>query len=96
MSAATPRTIPPFRASRIEIAVDLSISDLALWSGISRNKLSMHLKDAVDPLPAFNWGRKWMVNKQDFLQWRARRFSNTAPDPAIVAPRRRRRKSRVS
>jgi hypothetical protein len=95
MSAATPRTIPPFRASRIEVAADLSISDLAIWSGLSRNKLSMHLKDPVDPLPAFNVGRKWIVNKAEYQAWRARRFSNSAPDPAIVAPRRRRRKSRA-
>jgi hypothetical protein len=97
MSAALPTaSITPRRASRIEIATDLSISDLALWSGLSRNKLAMHLKDAVDPLPAYNFGRKWIVNKQEYLNWRSRRFSNTAPDPAIVAPRRRRRKSRVS
>jgi hypothetical protein len=96
MSAATPRTVTPFRASKIEIAVDLSIADLAIWSGISRNKIAMHLRDAVDPLPSYNFGRKHLINKQEYLAWRARRFSTSGPDPAIVPPRRRRRKSRVS
>ncbi len=95
MSAATPRTVTPFRQSRIEISVDLSISDLAIWSGISRNKIVGHLKDPVDPLPSYNFGRKHLINKQEYLAWRTRRFSTAAPDPAIVPPRRRRRKSRA-
>jgi hypothetical protein len=88
-------SISPRHASKIELAVDLSIVDLAIWSGISRNKLSIHLRDAVDPLPSYNYGRKHMINKQEYLAWRTRRFSTLAPDPAIVAPRRRRRKSRA-
>jgi hypothetical protein len=96
MSAAlATSSISPRRASKIELAVDLSIADLAIWGGISRNKIAMHLRDAVDPLPSFNYGRKHMINKQEFLDWRRRRFSTAAPDPAIVAPRRRRRKSRA-
>ena len=96
MSAAlATSSITPRRASRIELAADLSLADLAIFSGISVNKLYSHIREAVDPLPAFNWGRKWTVNKQEYLAWRSRRFSNTAPDPAIVPPRRRRRRSRV-
>ena len=91
-----PRFISPVRHSKIELAVDLSISDLAIWGGISRNKISQHLRDAVDPLPSYNFGRKHMINKQEYLSWRARRFSTAAPDVAIVPPRRRRRKSRAS
>ncbi len=97
MSAAlATSSITPRRASKIELAVDLSIADLAIWGGISRNKISMHLRDAVDPLPSYNFGRKHMINKAEYLAWRARRFSTSAPDPAIVPPRHRRRKSRVS
>ncbi len=95
MSAVLPCTIPPFRQSRIEIAHDLSISDLAIWSGLSRNTLLLRIHDVVDPLPAFQMGRKLLVAKSDYLAWRARR-STTAPDPAILPPRRRRRKSRAS
>jgi hypothetical protein len=92
MSAAlATSSITPRRASKIELAVDLSIADLAIWSGISRNKLSLHLRDVVDPLPSYNYGRKHMINKQEYLAWRTRRFSSVRPDPAIVAPRRRRR-----
>jgi hypothetical protein len=95
MSAAVATSsITPRRASRIELAADLSLADLAIWSGISVNKLYYHLREAHDRLPAYNFGRKWMVNKQEYVAWRARRFSNVAPDPAIVPPRRRRRKSR--
>jgi hypothetical protein len=96
MSAAlATSSITPRRASKIELAVDLSIADLAIWGGISRNKISMHLRDAVDPLPSYNFGRKHMINKQEYLAWRTRRFSTTAPDPAIISPRRRRRRSRA-
>ena len=94
--SATASSITPRRAARIEIAHDLSLSDLAIWSGISVNKIYSHIREMVDPLPAFNYGRKWIVNKQEYLAWRTRRFSSVRPDPAIVPPRRRRRKSRAS
>jgi hypothetical protein len=97
MSAAlSTASITPRRASRIQIAETLSLSDLAIFSGVSVNKLYYHLAEAVDPLPAYRMGRKIYVDKSAFVEWRARRFSTTAPDPAIVPPRRRRRKSRVS
>jgi len=92
MSTPKSTTISPRRLSAIEVAVDLSLSDMEIWAGISRNKLQQHMHDPIDPLPAYNMGRKWLVNKSEYLEWRSRRFSSTKPDPAIVAPRRRRRK----
>jgi hypothetical protein len=89
------RSISPFRQSRIEVAVDLSISDLMVWSGLSRNTIYSHLYDPVDALPYYQMGRKIYVNKAEYLAWRTRRFASVKPDPAIVPPRRRRRKSRA-
>ncbi len=99
MSLPLPTTsITPRRASKIEVAHDLSLSDLSIWSGLSRNKLYGHMHDPIDPLPYFQYGEhsKVFVNKEAFLAWRARRFASTRPDPAIVPPRRRRRRSRAS
>ena len=97
MSAAVSTTsITPRRASRISLADSLSLADLAIWSSVSVNKLYYHIREAVDPLPVFQMGRKIYVSKAEFVAWRARRFSTSAPDRAIVASRRRRRKSRVS
>lgn len=94
MSAAIPASsITPRRQSRIEIANDLSLSDLSIWSGLSVNKIYMHMHDPIAPLKYFQIGRKIYVAKSDYLSWRER-FSSTAPDPAIIAPRRRRRKTR--
>jgi hypothetical protein len=96
MSAALPSTsITPRRQSRIEIAHDLSLSDLSLWSGLSVNKLYFHMREVIDPLPYYQIQRKIYVNKAEYVAWRTRRFSSTKPDPAIVPPRRRRRKSRA-
>jgi hypothetical protein len=98
MSAVLPTSsITPRRQSRISIACDLSLSDLSIFCGLSRNKLYGHMHEAVDPLPYFQYGErsKAMVNKEVFLAWRARRFASIkTDDPAIVPPRRRRRKSR--
>lgn len=96
MSAALSTSgITPRRASRIEIANDLSLSDLAIWSSVSVNKLYSHMREPVDPMPFYQMGRKIYVNKAEFVAWRARRFASSKPDPAIVPPRRRRRKSRA-
>jgi len=97
MSAAlSTSSIMPRRQSRIEIAHDLSLSDLSIWSGLSVNKLYSHMREVVDGLPYYQIGRKIYVSKSEYLEWRTRRFASTRPDPAIVPPRRRRRKSRVS
>ncbi len=98
MSLPLPTTsITPRRASKIEVAHDLSLSDLSLWTGLSRNTLYRHLYDATDPLPYYQIGpRKIYVAKTEYLAWRSRRFASTRPDPAIIAPRRRRRKSRAA
>lgn len=96
MSAAyATRVITPRRASKIEIADSLSLADLSVWSSVSMSKLYAHTREAVDPLPMFQMGRKIYVSKKDFESWRARRFSSVRTDPAIVAPRPRRRKTRA-
>jgi len=97
MSAAQPlsSTITPRRASKISVAADLSLADLAIWSSVSVNKLYAHMREAVDPMPFYQMRRKIYVSKAEFVAWRARRFASTKPDPPIVAPRRRRRKSRA-
>lgn len=95
MSAAlATSSITPRRQSRIEIANDLSLSDLSIWSGLSVNKIYGHMKETIDPLPYYQIQRKIYVNKAEYVAWRTRRFSSVRPDPAIVPPRRRRRKPR--
>ncbi len=97
MSLPLPTTsITPRRASKISVAADLSLADLAIWSSVSVNKLYWHMHEAVDPLPFFQMGKKIYVSKAEFVAWRARRFASVRPDPAIAAPRRRRRRSRAA
>jgi hypothetical protein len=92
MSAAlATSSITPRRQSRIEIANDLSLSDLSIWSGLSVNKIYGHMRETIDPLPYYQIQRKIYVNKAEYVAWRTRRFSSVRPDPAIVAPRRRRK-----
>ncbi|SRR6266851_638531 len=89
-------SITPRHQSKIEIAVDLSLSDLSIWAGLSRNKIYSHMYEAFEPLPYYQIGRKIFVNKAEYLAWRTRRFASVKADPAIAPPRRRRRKSRAS